>query len=432
MPAERVNMRRVREMLRYRFEQGLGYKAISLRVGAVPSTVRETLKRVAAAGLEWPLPEDMSDGALEAALYREPGNKTGYRWCPEPDWPWLHREMQRKHVTLQILWDEYIAAHPDGYRYSRFCDLYRAWALKLPVTMRQNHTPGDKLFTLELGFVKLDQVLGLAPRAVQRIIDIFSAAVAQRGDDKANIETESACLDASGDAALVLSPAFCRIFGLRISTQLAAATDRAIGGATVGFRHDDGIRMKRGIAREPEDIVDAILFAPLHRLGAAIVAVAPQSDVGLGPMAPDAPDEPPDMAGDFGARRRLAGAQQHRNRPASFGVVDVDRQKASLAMVAVPKGKLLHTVNDVDRVVDVECDGGRRCGIARTVDIDQRACQAEDLARGRRILPARHCRLAGETDRPIRQLAESEPFDKLRRALKPGSWRSVSRSSASS
>lgn len=146
MPAERVSMRRVREMLRYRFEQGLGYKAISLRVGAVPSTVRETLKRVAAAGLEWPLPEDMSDGALEAALYREPGNKTGYRRCPEADWPRLHREMQRKHMTLQILWDEYIAAHPDGYRYSRFCDLYRAWALKLPVTMRQNHMPGDKLF----------------------------------------------------------------------------------------------------------------------------------------------------------------------------------------------------------------------------------------------------------------------------------------------
>lgn len=146
MPAERVSMRRVREMLRYRFEQELGYKAISLRVGAVSSTVRETLKRAAAAGLSWPLPEEMSDGALEAALYREAGNKTGYRRCPEPDWARLHREMQRKHVTLQILWDEYIATHPDGYRYSRFCDLYRGWALKLPVTMRQNHAPGDKLF----------------------------------------------------------------------------------------------------------------------------------------------------------------------------------------------------------------------------------------------------------------------------------------------
>ena len=47
MPAERVSMRRVREILRYRFEQGLGHKAISLRVGAAPSTVRATLRRAA-------------------------------------------------------------------------------------------------------------------------------------------------------------------------------------------------------------------------------------------------------------------------------------------------------------------------------------------------------------------------------------------------
>jgi transposase len=49
-------------------------------------------------------------------------------------------------VTLQILWDEYIERHPDGYRYSRFCELYRGWASRLSVTMRQTHAGGDKLF----------------------------------------------------------------------------------------------------------------------------------------------------------------------------------------------------------------------------------------------------------------------------------------------
>jgi transposase len=58
----------------------------------------------------------------------------------------LHRELKRKHVTLSIVWDEYIAQHPDGYRYSRFCELYRAWAGKLSVTMRQTHQGGEKLF----------------------------------------------------------------------------------------------------------------------------------------------------------------------------------------------------------------------------------------------------------------------------------------------
>ena len=139
-------MRRVREILRCRFEGCLGYKAISYRVGAAPSTVRETLRRAEAAGLTWPLGEEITDAALEAALYKEAGTKTGHRRSVEPDWAYVHRELKRKHVTLQVLWDEYIARHPDGYRYSRFCDLYRAFALKLPVTMRQNHAAGDKLF----------------------------------------------------------------------------------------------------------------------------------------------------------------------------------------------------------------------------------------------------------------------------------------------
>jgi transposase len=86
MPAERVSMRRVREILRYRFGGGLGHKAISQRVGAAPSTVRETLRRVAAAELSWPLGEDVSDAVLEAALYRAAGIKTGHRRCPEPNW----------------------------------------------------------------------------------------------------------------------------------------------------------------------------------------------------------------------------------------------------------------------------------------------------------------------------------------------------------
>ncbi len=146
MPAERMTMRRVREILRYHHEHGLGHKAIAIRVGAAPSTVRETLRRAKASSLGWPLDEAVGDTALEAALYQPAGTKTGHRRCPEADWAAVHRELRRKHVTLQILWDEYITRHPDGYRYSRFCDLYRGWAAKLPVTMRQSHAAGDKLF----------------------------------------------------------------------------------------------------------------------------------------------------------------------------------------------------------------------------------------------------------------------------------------------
>jgi DNA-binding Lrp family transcriptional regulator len=85
-------MRRVREILRYRFEQGLGHKAISVRVGAAPSTVRETLRRAASAGLVWPLGADVDDAALEAALYHRSHavKHAGYAisWQLHAQWCW--------------------------------------------------------------------------------------------------------------------------------------------------------------------------------------------------------------------------------------------------------------------------------------------------------------------------------------------------------
>ncbi|TJX00261.1 transposase, partial [Neisseria gonorrhoeae] len=113
-----------------------------------PSTVRLAIRRFEAAGLTWPLPDELTDAALELRLFAKTGNgnRQGHRRIAEPDWTTVHRELKRKHVTLSILWEEYIAAEPDGYRYSRFCELYRAWEGRLSVTMRQAHAAGDKLF----------------------------------------------------------------------------------------------------------------------------------------------------------------------------------------------------------------------------------------------------------------------------------------------
>jgi transposase len=138
-------MRHVREILRLG-GAGISRHEIARRTGLAPSTVRTTLKRFAAAGLSWPLPDEVTDATLEARLYRAAGKKQGHRRQVEPDWAIVHRELKRKHVTLSILWDEYIEQHPDGYRYSRFCDLYRVWEGKLSVTMRQAHAGGEKLF----------------------------------------------------------------------------------------------------------------------------------------------------------------------------------------------------------------------------------------------------------------------------------------------
>jgi len=146
MPTERIAMRRVREILRLRFDAGLGGRDVARRAGIAPSTVREMFKRFSACGLGWPLPASTTDAELEERLYGKAGTRQGLRRRPEPDWAGIHSELKKKHVTLQIVWDEYIAANPDGYRYSRFCDLYRGWESRLPVTMRQTHLGGDKMF----------------------------------------------------------------------------------------------------------------------------------------------------------------------------------------------------------------------------------------------------------------------------------------------
>jgi transposase len=146
MPAERTTMRQVREVLRLKFVGGVPTREIARRIGVAPSTVRTTIKRFEAASLGWPLPEGLTDAGLEARLFPDAGTKRGHRRLVEPDGASIHRELKRKHVTLSILWDEYIAHNPEGYRYSRFCELYRSWEGKLSVTMRQTHVGGDKLF----------------------------------------------------------------------------------------------------------------------------------------------------------------------------------------------------------------------------------------------------------------------------------------------
>jgi len=146
MPTERISMRRVRELLRLSLEAGLATREVARRTGVAPSTLREMFRRFQRSGLSWPLPLELGDAELEVLLYGEAGTKQGHRRRAEPDWAALNRELKKKHVTLQILWDEYIETNPDGYRYSRFCDLYRGWEARLPVTMRQTHLGGDKLF----------------------------------------------------------------------------------------------------------------------------------------------------------------------------------------------------------------------------------------------------------------------------------------------
>ena len=146
MPAKReLTMRQIRQMLRLHHD-GVSAREIGRTLGLARSTIQDNLKRAEKAGIGWPLAPELTDGILEDRLFTKAGFKPGQRRRTEPDWVALARELKRPGVNLMILWEEYRDAHPEGYGYSRFCDLFREFERRLTPVMRQHHAAGDKVF----------------------------------------------------------------------------------------------------------------------------------------------------------------------------------------------------------------------------------------------------------------------------------------------
>jgi transposase len=138
-------MRKIKEVLRLHAEGRLSGRAIARALGISPSTVIDYLGRARVANINWPLPPELDDDAVEQLFYPSVADLPTERVMP--DWPYIHQELRRPGVTLLLLWEEYKALRPDnGYQYSRFCELYRDWARLIDVTMRQHHKAGEKLF----------------------------------------------------------------------------------------------------------------------------------------------------------------------------------------------------------------------------------------------------------------------------------------------
>ena len=117
-------MRKVKEVLRLRFELGLGQRAIARSCGMGLGTVHNYLERAAAAGVGWPLPEGLSEEELEGKLLGNPPVPARAREArPQPDWKAIHEQMQQhRHLTLQLVWEEYRQGNAEGYGYSWFCE----------------------------------------------------------------------------------------------------------------------------------------------------------------------------------------------------------------------------------------------------------------------------------------------------------------------
>ena len=141
-------MRQIRQALRLHLEAGLSYAQVGRAVGIGEGTVGKFVLLARAAGVDWAVAQTLTDEELEARLYR-PAVPRASRQL-EPDYAWIHQELKRPGVTLQLLWEEYQRGHANAgepaYKYTSFCVKYRAWAASLKRSMRQTHIAGERLF----------------------------------------------------------------------------------------------------------------------------------------------------------------------------------------------------------------------------------------------------------------------------------------------
>jgi len=140
-------MRKIKEVLRLRFGLGLHQDQIARSCSIGQATVHRYLERAAAAKLSWPLPESLDDRRLDELLFPARPLAAATPFRSVLDFAQLHGQLQaHKHLTLQLLWEEYRETQPGGYGYSRFCELYQRWNRTRDVVLRHHHIPGEKTF----------------------------------------------------------------------------------------------------------------------------------------------------------------------------------------------------------------------------------------------------------------------------------------------
>ena len=144
MGMERLTMMQIREILRQKWEMKRTHREVAAALRVSIGAVSQTTSRAARLGLSWASVQQIADGELEERLYGRPVPLRSAR--PAPNLPQMHQELRKTGVTLELLHLEYLQQHPDGFRYSKFCGLYRTWVMRQKPTMRQVHVAGEKVF----------------------------------------------------------------------------------------------------------------------------------------------------------------------------------------------------------------------------------------------------------------------------------------------
>lgn len=135
----------IKDVIRLKWHAGLSHEKIAATLSVSKGAVAKYVSLATAAGLDWNTIQGWSEKHLASTLLPRASQAQAF---VEPDWAQIHRELDRKGVTLMLLWQEYLAAHPEGrtWRYTQFCAHYKAFARTLKRSMRQHRLAGEKLF----------------------------------------------------------------------------------------------------------------------------------------------------------------------------------------------------------------------------------------------------------------------------------------------
>ena len=145
MPQPPMSLRMIKDILRLKWHGQLSHEQVAASLKVSKGVIAKYVGLAQAAGLDWETIEGWSEQRLTSVLL--PGKHTDAPYIA-PDWGRIHRELDRKGMTLMLLWQEYVQAHPEGrtWRYTQFCEHYKAFAHSLKRSMRQHRRAGEKLF----------------------------------------------------------------------------------------------------------------------------------------------------------------------------------------------------------------------------------------------------------------------------------------------
>ena len=148
MAGKTKEMSKIKQVIRFHMD-GCSNRAIAALLELDKGTVSRYIKRATADSMQYEELLSLDDPVLE---HRLTGGNPAY---PDKRFevfklllPYYEQEMNRRHVTLNLLWEEYRREHPDGYSLTQFRFHYNQHVKvrKSSTVVRDTYVPGEKVF----------------------------------------------------------------------------------------------------------------------------------------------------------------------------------------------------------------------------------------------------------------------------------------------